>query len=219
MAWKNIRRADFVGYSRGYGKTQSALTTTNGAGGRNVQMFVLTPDGVVLHALPGYWHPEDLLRELRFGQVIARLWDDPGKTREQKERMFRLLHIAELRRQPAETFQRSAWQGFDAHAELQKLSNGVEPDSYLWNGEGGLARDWKGKPILKPLNVLAHQRMVEQPFRTYADFDVAAFVDYGLLHYDNNARVDKQGKTFAGQRDLELRRERAERRRLAAMRK
>ena len=55
---------------------QCAVGTTNGAGGHNVQIFVLSPDGVVLHALPGFWHPEDLVRELTGWICIRVTWAD-----------------------------------------------------------------------------------------------------------------------------------------------
>ena len=90
--WKDIRKEDFCGVSHGYSKSQVAVGTTNGAGGRNVQIFVLTPDGRVLLALPGFWHPEDLRTELKFGKVLHRLWRDDSRSLEDKVRMWRRLH-------------------------------------------------------------------------------------------------------------------------------
>ena len=66
VGWKNIQREDYVGASHGYTCEQPAVGTTNGAGPRNTQMFVLSPGGVVLHALPGFWHPDELAAELHF---------------------------------------------------------------------------------------------------------------------------------------------------------
>ena len=60
---RNIEKDEHVGLSHGYKCTQSAVGTTNGAGARNVQLLMLAADGTVLHALPGYWHPDDLKRE------------------------------------------------------------------------------------------------------------------------------------------------------------
>jgi hypothetical protein len=172
-----------------------------------VQIFVLAADGTVLHALPGFWHPEDLARELRFALLVARLWADETRTLEEKGRMFRLLHIAELRRQPPATYARSAWQHFDEWAEIEKLRDDPDRDTLLtWEqAEGTQAAP---KPRLKPLNVVAHQRMVAQPFRSYEDFDVEAFVDYGRHHYDLNRGQDGDGRVLAGQRKLRHQRER-----------
>ena len=56
VGWRNIIAADSVGESFGYTCDQPAVGTTNGAGPHNVQLFVLSPDLTVLHALPGFWH-------------------------------------------------------------------------------------------------------------------------------------------------------------------
>ena len=64
---RNIEKDGHVGLSRGYRVDQTAVGTTNGAGGRNVQLLVLAADETVVHALPGFWHAEDLLPELRLG--------------------------------------------------------------------------------------------------------------------------------------------------------
>jgi hypothetical protein len=47
VGWKNINREDYVGSSHGYTCAQSAVGTTNGAGPRNMQSFVLSPDGAI----------------------------------------------------------------------------------------------------------------------------------------------------------------------------
>ncbi len=196
VGWKNIYREDFVGYSNAYKRTQTSVGTTNGAGPHNVQIFVLSPDLVVLHALPGFWHPDDLARELRFAKVLAQLWEDDNRSREDKDDMYRRLQLAEVRRHPPETFARSTWQGFDSRIEIQKLKRG-ERDTFL------LAAN--GTPMtskMKPINMLVHERMAERPFVPYKDFDTEEFVDYGNLHYDLNARVDGKGKEIPGQRKL-----------------
>ena len=113
VGWTNIKRTDFVGYSHGYGSKQTSVGTTNGAGGRNTQLFVIAPDETVLHALPGFWHPEDLARELQFAKVIAKLWADDTKARETKERMYVRMHRREVYQQSPETYARSTWQSFD----------------------------------------------------------------------------------------------------------
>ena len=54
VGWKNNQREDYVGSSHGYTCDQPAVGTTNGAGPRNMQTFVLSPDGYVLHCeVPG----------------------------------------------------------------------------------------------------------------------------------------------------------------------
>lgn len=187
VGWKNIEREPWRGESRGYTRNQTALGTSNGAGARNVQIFVLSPDLVVLHALPGFWHPDDLLAELRFAQLADRLWRDDARTRAQKAAMLARLHRAHVDRLPEATLARSGWQSFDRFAELAQFRQG--PRDTFEYGDAEV-------PDVKPTIVLAHERLLRQPFAEFASFDVAAFTRYGLEHYDNNAGVDHQGLVF-----------------------
>jgi hypothetical protein len=194
VGWRDIRDEDWVGSSFGYSPGQRAVGTTNGAGARNVQTFVLAPDLTVLHALPGFWHPEDFARELRFALVLARLWSDDNRTRAEKEAMFELLQLAEARCQPEATRARSAWQDFDRRTELGRAQ--VEArDVFAFDGEAS-AMGGGAELAMKPLCVLVHERMAERRFLPFAAFDAAAFVDYGQKFYDNNRGLD-EGVVFA----------------------
>ena len=186
LGWQNIWRQPFVGASGGYSRTQTAVGTTNGAGGRNLQLFVLAPDTTVLHALSGFWHPEDLARELRFAKVISRLWEDGERSLGDKKRMLLNLHLAEVRRHPDETFARSGWQNFDSRVEMQRATTEAR-DTVLFDDQGIITG-------MKPLNVLVHERVLDQPFVKFEDFDIEAFVDYGRPFYDNNRRFDRPHK-------------------------
>ena len=195
LGWKNIAKEEYVGSSHGYSKRQTSVGTTNGAGPGNLQIFVLSPDLVVMHALPGFWHPEDLARELRFSKVLLRLWRDESRSREQKERMFERLQLAEINNHPKATFARSTWQGFDAQFERSRMKTGAR-DTVLITDAGKIKKDRFGMPAMKPLNVLVHERMARRPFIAFSDFDIASFVDYGRKFYDNNQGIDKRRKTF-----------------------
>ena len=105
----NIEREDHVGLSHGYKCTDSAVGTTNGAGGRNGQICVLAADGTVLHVLPGFWHAEDLVDELEFALTLHQLYLDPNRSREGKEQMFAAMHRARLRHLSDATRARSRW--------------------------------------------------------------------------------------------------------------
>lgn len=195
VGWKNIKNEYYAGQSHGYSRSQSSVGTTNGAGPHNVQIFVLSPELVVLHALPGFWHPDDLARELRFAKVLFRLWRDDTRTQAEKERMFSRLQLAEARNQPPATRARSAWQPFDVHYELSRLRSGAR-DTVILGYDGKPRRGANSRIAMKPINQLVHERMAKRPFRAFDDFDVAAFIDYGRPYYDNNAGVDGRGKKF-----------------------
>jgi len=193
LGWKNIRREEYVGASFGYTKKHGCVGTTNGAGAHNVQIFVLSPDLVVLHALPGFWHPEDLARELQFAKALLRLWEDDTRTDTQKRDMCSRLQLTELRYQPAAMYARSDWQEFDKSREGAALAR-KDRDTFKHTKDGEVKRDARGAPVLKALNVLTHERMAQRPFLKFEEFDFARFIDYGRKFYDNNLGVTRRGK-------------------------
>jgi len=204
LVWRDIRKKNYVGYSLGYKPRNSSVGTTNGAGAHNLQLFALSPDLVVLQALPGFWHPEDLARELRFAKVLGHLWADGNRSLEQKKDMYRRLQLREISAQPPATYARSGWQGFDHQAESARLQK-MPRDTFF-----DLEKDGRGG--IKPINYLVHERMAERPFVRFEDFDVANFVDYGRLYYDLNTRVDEHGREFRALRKIKRRRAQAARR-------
>lgn len=183
VGWRNIWREDYVGVSHGYRRDQLAVGTTNGAGGRNMQILVLAPDLTVLHALPGFWHPDDFAHELRLAEGLFTLWRDQRLSRAQKDDLFRAVQLAESRSQGADTHARSGWQDFDAHAERMRARR-ERRDTFVCVE---LPANLGMVTMMKPLDVLMHERMAERPFQPLADFDVDSFVDYGRPYYDNNA--------------------------------
>jgi hypothetical protein len=209
LGWFNTEREWWVGESFGYSRQQSAVGTSNGAGPHNVQIFVLSPDLVVMHALAGYWHPEDLVRELRLGLALYALWRDDRSLGE-KYTMYKRMQLAAVRAHPAETYARSGWQDFDVAAEVMRLGAGEARDTIQRRADGTVARG-EGAPLrMKPMNVLLHERMAARPFVPFAAFDIAAFVDYGRPFYDNNLNVDGQGRRFVTMERLKAKRARAE---------
>jgi hypothetical protein len=190
LGFKNIERAPFVGSSLGYARNRAAVETTNGAGAHNVQVFVLSADLVVLHALPGYWRSEDLARELSLAKAMHRLWRDDTRTRAQKDQLWTRMHLSEPTLQGEETARRSAWQSFDAFHERHR-AQGCDRDTFLVPPGEGVT-----EIRLKPINVLVHERLARRPFVPFAEFDVEQFLDYGQRHYDNNAGIDRKGRSF-----------------------
>ncbi len=183
---RNIERDRHVGLSHGYKPDQSAVGTTNGAGGRNVQLIVLAADGVVLHALPGFWHAEDLLRELRFALQLHDLHDRQDLAATEKARLFRAMHRAFAHRLPADTVARSRWQGFDESEERERAKR-ERRDTFVYEGDA--------PTTIKPVCQLVHERLETRPFRRLEEFGMEAFVDYGRAYYDNNS--GDKGRSFA----------------------
>jgi hypothetical protein len=197
VGWKNIITQEFVGDSHGYTCEQTAIGTTNGAGGRNVQLFMIAPDGVVVHALAGFWHPDDLLSELRFArETLLPLWQDPSMPRHLKDSLYGGLQKQKAANNSEETRLRSRWQGFDAKNEMKRFEKAGGRDSVVLDDNGQPIKGKKGRLKLKTLDVLIHDRMAARPFVPFEQFDVMAFADYGRTYYDNNKKVDGAGTTF-----------------------
>lgn len=201
IGWHNIERDPHVGLSHGYRCDQTAVGTTNGAGGRNVQIVVLAADGTVLHALPGFWHAEDLLGELRLALEVFELWHDESSSLAQKEAMFRALHRSFVHRLPEQALARGEWQSFDVAAEVDRARTTPRDTMQL---------DANGNPVLgkmKPIAQLVHERMAARPFRKFDAFDMESYVDYGRAYYDNNAGLDR-GRPFSRAEQVNRKRER-----------
>ncbi len=164
---------------------QTAVGTTNGAGANNVQIVILSPDHRVLHALPGFWHPEDFARELRLSLVLHSLWKSKQSMKAKKD-TYRRLQLFALKTHARETFARSRFQGFAQSTEQKKAMLGP--------------RDTFTKPggSLKKINQIVHERMSRLPFRIWTQFQmlIPEFADLGERFYDLNDDVDGRGKPF-----------------------
>jgi hypothetical protein len=187
--FKNIKNEPYCGKSGHHEPDEAAVVTTNGAGPHNVQMFLMTSDGVVLHCLPGYWAPQDLLYEIRFIKGLNTTWHSTLSL-DEKDRRFTQAHLAF--RAPIDMIQRSHLQGFDAKEERQK------PDSDF-KIQSAVQRPRRSKmkmADLKSTLQVIHERMAKRPFVSYEDFDVASYVEYGKLRY--NKREQDREKTAVG---------------------
>lgn len=202
---RNIENDKHVGMSQGYKPTQSAVGTTNGAGPRNVQFLILACDETVLHALPGFWHAEDLIPELQLAFEINRLYLDQSKDAAQKDKMFAMLHKSHMRRHGAAAERRGHWQGFDRRAEMSRVQL-EERDTFRKTASGELE--------LKSVPEVIHDRMLQRRFKKLDEFDLENFVDYGRAYYDNNR--GEKGKDFRkakkanSKREAQMQKERAE---------
>lgn len=179
--WRDITGEPWSGRSGRYDPDDGAVWTTNGAGPHNIQMFVLAPDGTVLHCLPGYWESHDLADELRFAQQLGRVWQDRSLSREQKDAKFRTLQLAHVGQHSRETVGRSELQGFDKKFEARRAAVSdciLRPESQQPRFRP------RQDDAFKTTDQIVHERMATRPFVPYEQFDVAAFTDYGRPKYD-----------------------------------
>lgn len=182
---KNIEGESYSGFSNENETTDPATWTTNGAGPHNMQLFVLSSDGTVLHCLPGFWAPQDLLFEIEFALGLDKIWKNPSLSREQKSSLFRKAHLQHVRSHPQEMMERSHLQGFDAKYEKNRRINSdfqVQDWDYRppFRLRGGIFAMY---PEFKGTDHVMHQRMAARPFLPYEGFDVAEYSDYGRPLY------------------------------------
>jgi hypothetical protein len=194
--FKNITGEPYAGKSGKHDPDSPAVLTTNGAGPHNVQIFMLSFDGTVLHCLPGYWTPEDLIHEMQFAMNMNRIWKNDSLPLEKKQKLFQQANLQDIRLHSLAMRQRSHLQSFDAKEERQKADSDFKykPGDY----HPPLYVVGKHKMVkqsdLKIVDQVVHERMAQRPFITYENFDVEKFSDYGKLRYDKHEASDLRKK-------------------------
>ena len=117
--YRDISKERYAGFSGKHDVDGNAAVTTNGAGPHNLQTFLLSSDGTVLTCLPGYWNPQDLVREVEFAGRLDDLWKNPGYSVSQKKQMYREMQLAHVSEHPMQMVARSRMQGFDMKYEAK----------------------------------------------------------------------------------------------------
>lgn len=158
---------------------------------------MLSSDGTVLHCLPGYWNPRDLVYEMAFAAQLDEIWKDKSINLSQKKEQFKVLQLAHVNEHPRPMSRRSRMQGFDRKYEAQnrlKTTDTIK-DRALVKQYLQAHKHIPGNAF-KTTDVLLHERMAKRPFMHYTRFDVAKFSDYGKKIYDKNedARDYRTGK-------------------------
>ncbi|MCA8920448.1 MAG: hypothetical protein KDD82_01495 [Planctomycetes bacterium] len=178
--WTDITGvADYAGTSGTHAPSYPAVYTTNCAGHHNVQMFFLTPDGQVLHCLPGFWERGAFLEELKLACKLGDVLQSPKLSIVEKNRAFLDLQLGHALEHDHATRTRSALQGFD------RFEVAGEGSDFLRAERGFLAdRGWG--PRLKSTDQVLHERMARRPFQRFESFDVAAYVDMGKKAFDSH---------------------------------
>lgn len=196
VGYKNIDNARYAGASGKHRPDEPAVDTTNGAGPHNIQLFVLNADGTVLSCLPGYWHAQDLAKELELAQKLNKIWEDPSLSREQKDKLWKEMQLAHLQEHDHGLHNRSRMQGFDVQYEAKnRPGSDFFYNSRAINPATGATPDRN----VKTVDIVMHERLATRPFEQYKAFDVASFFDYGKPIYDKHEQfLDASGKIAPG---------------------
>lgn len=165
----------------------NATNTTNGAGPKNLQLFMLSSDGTVLHCLPGFWNSRDLVYEMVFAAQLDELYKDRSLSRVDKASKFRQLQMAHTKEHSNAMKRRSRMQGFDQQYEAKNRLTTTDTirDINLVKASLQSGSHIPGHAF-KTTDQILHERMASRPFIHYTRFDVAKFSDYGKPIYDKN---------------------------------
>ena len=154
---------------------------------KNIQMFILTEDGKILHCLPGFWNSRDLVYEMVFAAQLDELYKDRSLSRADKARKFRQLQMAHTKEHSNAMKRRSRMQGFDQQYEAKNRLTTTDTirDINLVKASLQSGSHIPGHAF-KTTDQILHERMASRPFIHYTRFDVAKFSDYGKPIYDKN---------------------------------
>lgn len=202
--YRDIGGERYAGNSGAHTTSGQAVETTNGAGPHNIQLFVLDPDGTVLHCLPGYWNPKDLASELQLAEKLDGVWRNGSLSAQQKNALFQSMQMEHFRQHPQETTARSQMQNFDRKHELARgytdtVRTAPNPNALHWKDGGD--------DLVKTTDEIMHERMSKRPFVAYSSFDTGNFVDYGTHFYDKHedslSQDGRRGEKKVGPKRLE----------------
>ncbi|MBX9692715.1 MAG: hypothetical protein K2Z81_10050 [Cyanobacteria bacterium] len=184
--YRDISKEKWAGFSGRHEIGGNAVNTTNGAGPHNMQIFLLSGDGTVLHCLPGFWNPVDLVGEVEFAARLHDVWTNPNMDYNQKRQVFSQMQLAHISEHSSAMVARSKMQNFDKQYELKRRFNTdtiVQPTQYA---TVTYDQNHAQQGLFKSTDQIMHERMAVRPFIPYAQFDVVAYSDYGRPKYDKN---------------------------------
>ena len=197
--YTDISNEKYAGASGKHKPTENAVHTTNGAGPHNIQIFVVAPDGVILHCLPGYWKPQDLHGELLFAKAVNEVWINQSLTVPQKRDMFKEMHLAHINEHDKGMAKRSHMQGFDLVHEAKN-----NPNSDFFYNPAKVDRSSGHTPHdnVKTVDIVMHERMAQRPFVQFEHFDSEVFSSYGKPLYDKHEQFRLANGQIAPGADL-----------------
>ena len=170
--WTNIKgKTEYAGSSNTHLPDYHAQCVNNSSGHHNVQMFFLTPNGRLLHCLPGFWNAKHFLYETEFAVDLARVYYTRGISPAQRNELYINRHLEHAIEHDAHLRGSSDLQGFDKQKMAKKEDSDFRRDKGFIVGS------------LKTADQVMHERMAELPFVPFESFDVKKYIDMGLKRY------------------------------------
>ena len=191
--WTNIEgKTDYAGSSNKHQPSNAAIKVNTCSGHHNVQTFLMTADGKVVHCLPGFWPAKAYVSQLGLAKKLDTIYRNEKRPARRNEKFLdlHLQHAAKASR-AAKT---AELQGFDKR-HIERTGN-----ADFERERGPLT----GK--LKSADQVMHERMAERPYLSFESFDTKAFIDMGVRHYAYHHGLDRKKKR--AKRDKKKKRDR-----------
>jgi len=174
MAFKNIDgKTRYAGKSNKHMPTMAAQKIYNCTAAKNIQMFILTEDGKIVHCLPGFWDVKPFIAEVQFAMKLNKIYKSKMSIADRNEK-FLDAHLTHALHHDAKTIGASKHQGFDKKY-LERTGNKDFQRAKGFQSKG-----------LKRSDQVMHERMAERPFLAFEKFNVAKFVEMGRRVYRYN---------------------------------
>ena len=151
--------------------TNAAKNINTCSGGRNIQMYFMTPNGRVVHCLPGFWSAEDFYTQAGFAVKLGMLARTKRLSNADRNEKFLDMHLQKAHGHNYGLVEGAQLQGFDV--------------KYVKNNTSDFTRGNKGfvKGGVKLVDQVVHERMAARPFVPFEKFDAHEFTKLGIKRY------------------------------------
>ena len=169
--WQNIKgKKSYAGVSNTHMPSYAAKNINTCSGGRNIQMYFMTPDGRVVHCLPGYWNAADFYTQAGFAVKLGNLAFNKSISNADRNEKFLDMHLQKAHGHNYGLVEGAKLQGFDV--------------KYVKNNTNDFTRGSKGfVQGVKLVDQVVHERMAARPFLPFEKFDAREFTKLGIKRY------------------------------------
>ncbi len=172
--WQSIKgKRSYAGVSNTHMPTNAAKNINTCSGGRNIQMYFMTPDGRVVHCLPGYWNAQDFYTQAGFAVKLGNLAFNKSISNADRNEKFLDMHLLKAHGHNFGLVEGAKLQGFDV--------------KYVKNNTQDFTRGSKGfVQGVKLVDQVVHERMAARPCVPFEKFDAHEFTKLGIKRYKYN---------------------------------
>ena len=170
--WQNIKgKRSYAGVSNTHLPSYAAKNINTCSGGRNIQMYFMTPDARVVHCLPGFWSAADFYTQAGFAVKLGNLAFNKRISNADRNEKFLDMHLQKAHGHSYGLVEGAQLQGFDVKYVKKNTSDFTRGDKGFVKGG------------IKLADQVVHERMAARPFLPFEKFDTGEFVKLGIKRY------------------------------------